>query len=267
MDSDSEVGDASKPGPEPALDDAAFADDEEEGIGAGPSAAQPLKTTHELDDADATIAVPEVDEVPADEVLERMGQILSVLKRSVIVKGVPSTDVKRANEHALDSDTLLVFEDRKVLGYVCRSVRMHGNVKLTCTQIHETFGPTYDPLYVVKFRSSHPPLTDPPAPAPSASEATPTLADDTPVSTSQMPAASPEPVPSPYTVARPVFHMPNRSRFVFVSELKRLKGSDASNAHDEEPIGNDPMDFSDDEEEQRYKRSLKADRQTGDKRK
>lgn len=47
--------------------------------------------------------------------------------------------------------------------------------------------------------------------------------------------------------------MPPRSNFVFPSQLAKLKGSDASNVHDEE-IGVDEVEFSDDETEAAYKR-------------
>jgi H/ACA ribonucleoprotein complex non-core subunit NAF1 len=57
-------------------------------------------------------------------------------------------------------------------------------------------------------------------------------------------------------VSRPIFHVPNRSNFVFVDKLKIGKGSDASNAHDEEP-GEDEVEFSDDEQEAAYKRMMK----------
>ena len=50
--------------------------------------------------------------------------------------------------------------------------------------------------------------------------------------------------------------MPTRSNFVFLSQLKRLKGSDASNVHDEEPP-EDELEFSDDEAEAAHKRMLK----------
>ena len=43
---------------------------------------------------------------------------------------------------------------------------------------------------------------------------------------------------------------------MFVDKLKLTKGSDASNAHDEEP-GEDEVEFSDDERESAYKRMLK----------
>lgn len=58
-------------------------------------------------------------------------------------------------------------------------------------------------------------------------------------------------------MGRDVYHVPARSKFVSVSYLKQMfKGSDASNAHDEEP-GDDELEFSDDEAEREHKRTLK----------
>jgi H/ACA ribonucleoprotein complex non-core subunit NAF1 len=54
--------------------------------------------------------------VGPDEVLEKVGEVMSVVGNVVIVKGRAATS--GGSERALDSDTLLVFEDRKVLGYV-----------------------------------------------------------------------------------------------------------------------------------------------------
>ena len=79
-------------------------------------------------------------------------------------------------------------------------------------QVHETFGPTYQPFYQVKFASTAPP--DPEIVKP----------------------------------GRFVFHLPMRSNFVFPNQLKHLRGSDASNVHDEEVDG-DELEFSDDEAE------------------
>ncbi|KAJ6609385.1 hypothetical protein B0H10DRAFT_2298041 [Mycena sp. CBHHK59/15] len=136
----------------------------------------------DLDDDDedslveADIVVPDIEEVGADEVLEKVGE------------GAPSEVAYRTSPKALDSDTLLVFEDRKVLGYVyIRS--------------------TLQPLYQVQL-------------------------------------------------SRPVFHVPQRSNFVFVDQIKKFKGSDASNVHDEEPA-DDELEFSDDEAEAMYKSSSK----------
>lgn len=57
-------------------------------------------------------------------------------------------------------------------------------------------------------------------------------------------------------VGREVFHVPSRSKFVFISRIKAVKGSDASNAHDEEPA-DDELEFSDDEAEAAHHSQLK----------
>lgn len=88
-------------------------------------------------------------------------------------------------------------------------------------QIYETFGPTTQPLYQVKFNTSTHPLD-----------------------------------PARVRVGREVFHVPARSRFVFVNQIKAIKGSDASNVHDEEPA-EDEVEFSDDEAEAAFKSRMK----------
>ncbi|KAK9591764.1 hypothetical protein V6Z92_004810 [Aspergillus fumigatus] len=57
-----------------------------------------------------------------------------------------------------------------------------------------------------------------------------------------------------------VYYVEEHSTFVFTQPLKGLKGSDASNFHDEE-VGEDEIEFSDDEAEAEYKRRLKQKRQ------
>lgn len=57
-------------------------------------------------------------------------------------------------------------------------------------------------------------------------------------------------------ISREVFHVPQRSNFVFVNELKHWRGSDASNLHDEEPAEFE-LEFSDDEQEATHKARLK----------
>ncbi|EXJ57260.1 hypothetical protein A1O7_07607 [Cladophialophora yegresii CBS 114405] len=57
-----------------------------------------------------------------------------------------------------------------------------------------------------------------------------------------------------------VYYVPDHSTFVFTLPLKTIKGSDASNFHDEE-VGDDEMEFSDDEAEAEHKRQMKAKRQ------
>ena len=87
-------------------------------------------------------------------------------------------------------------------------------------QIYETFGPTSQPLYQVKFNKIFP--LDPERIKPS----------------------------------RQVFHVPERSIFVFLDQIRHVKGSDASNVNDEEPAEYE-LDFSDDEAEAAFKSRLK----------
>jgi H/ACA ribonucleoprotein complex non-core subunit NAF1 len=53
-----------------------------------------------------------------------------------------------------------------------------------------------------------------------------------------------------------IFYVESHSEFVFTQPLKGMKGSDASNFHDEE-VAEDEIEFSDDEAEAEYKRRLK----------
>ncbi|KAL4895810.1 Gar1/Naf1 RNA binding region-domain-containing protein [Aspergillus ambiguus] len=57
-----------------------------------------------------------------------------------------------------------------------------------------------------------------------------------------------------------IYYVEELSTFVFTQPLKGMKGSDASNFHDEE-IAEDEVEFSDDEAEAEYKRKLKQKRQ------
>jgi len=59
-----------------------------------------------------------------------------------------------------------------------------------------------------------------------------------------------------------VFYVDQHSTFVFTQPLKNLKGTDASNIHDEE-IAEDEMEFSDDEAEAEYKRQKKLAKKAG----
>ncbi|EIW64159.1 NAF1-domain-containing protein [Trametes versicolor FP-101664 SS1] len=170
-------------------------DDEDE---AGPSDAQ-VRTKNETVEVD--IMVPEISEVGPHDELEKVGEVLSIVDKVVIIKGQPSAIANRGSEKALDCDTLLVFEDRKVLGY-----------------IFETFGPTSEPLYQIRFNQKFPLDTE------------------------------------KVQVGRVVYHVPDRSNYVFVRQLQQYKGSDASNVHDEEP-GDDEVEFSDDEQEAAHKRA------------
>lgn len=89
-------------------------DEDEEG-GAVVSPDQ-VRTKNEV--ADVPVVVPDVEQIGDDEKLEKVGEIFSIVDKVVIVKGLPQQVLGRVSDRALDSDTLLVFEDRKVLGYV-----------------------------------------------------------------------------------------------------------------------------------------------------
>jgi H/ACA ribonucleoprotein complex non-core subunit NAF1 len=95
--------------------------EEEDESAPAPTTGAHFRTKNEVDETD--INIPDIVEVGTEEVLEKVGEIMSVMEKLVIVKGVPSERANRGSERALDSDTLLLFEDRKVMGYV-RSVRI-----------------------------------------------------------------------------------------------------------------------------------------------
>ncbi|EFQ32093.1 NAF1 domain-containing protein [Colletotrichum graminicola] len=57
-------------------------------------------------------------------------------------------------------------------------------------------------------------------------------------------------------VGAKVYYPPAHAKFVFTQPLKNLKGSDASNIHDEE-VAEDEMEFSDDEKEAEHKKQVK----------
>ncbi|KAI0778972.1 Gar1/Naf1 RNA binding region-domain-containing protein [Trametes elegans] len=195
-DSESEENTAAEARKSAAKKVEADVDDEDEGEGAGPS----VRTKNEVVDVD--IMIPDITEVGPHDELEKVGEVMSIVDKVVIVKGTPSDFANRGSERALDSDTLLVFDDRKVLGY-----------------IFETFGPTSEPLYQIRFNQKYP--------------------------------LDAEKV----KLGRTVYHVPHRSNYVFVRQLRQFKGSDASNVHDEEPA-DDELEFSDDEQEAAHKRAV-----------
>lgn len=63
-------------------------------------------------------------------------------------------------------------------------------------------------------------------------------------------------------VGAKVFYPVDHAAYVFTQPLKNVRGSDASNIHDEE-VGHDEIDFSDDEKEAEHRRSLKYKNKNG----
>ncbi|KAF8713772.1 Gar1/Naf1 RNA binding region, partial [Rhizoctonia solani] len=145
------------------------------------------------------VKTPELTVVPPEDILELIGEVMTIIDSVVVVKGYAS-----GVDRVLDTDSLLAFEDRNVFGVV-----------------FETFGAVKQPLYSVRF--------------PSASAISKNIV----------------------WVGKQVFHVPARSNFVFTREIARIKGSDASNLHDEE-VGEDQLDFSDDEAEAQWRRNRSA---------
>lgn len=64
------------------------------------------------------------------------------------------------------------------------------------------------------------------------------------------------------TFGTKIFYVDNHSTFVFTQPLKNMKGTDASNIHDEE-VGEDEIEFSDDEAEAEFKRQRKQAKKAG----
>ncbi|KAK4044091.1 Gar1/Naf1 RNA binding region-domain-containing protein [Parachaetomium inaequale] len=60
----------------------------------------------------------------------------------------------------------------------------------------------------------------------------------------------------------PIYYSVQHANYVFTQPLKEVKGTDASNLHDEE-LAADEMEFSDDEKEAEYKRAQKQKRRGG----
>ncbi|KAJ3284814.1 hypothetical protein HK104_009768, partial [Borealophlyctis nickersoniae] len=93
-------------------------------------------------------------------------------------------------------------------------------------RIFDTFGPVTQPMYSIRFNSPD------------------------------------EITPERFYKGRKVYYVPDHVKMVFTQPLKAQKGSDASNIHDEE-IGEEEMEFSDDEAEIEHKRLLKMKRKGG----
>ena len=90
--------------------------DEDEDAGPTVASASQVRTKNEV--LHSSVPVPDITEVGIDEHLEEVGEIMSIVNGVVVVKGIQSDVADVAAERALDAGSLLVFDDRKVLGYV-----------------------------------------------------------------------------------------------------------------------------------------------------
>ncbi|KAH7100679.1 Gar1/Naf1 RNA binding region-domain-containing protein [Auriculariales sp. MPI-PUGE-AT-0066] len=103
-------------------------DDEDEPANSTAAAA----TAHEI--VKPPVSMLEITEVDPSEAIVHIGEVMSIIDSVVVVKGLPQVTVPMLHERVLDTESLLVFEDRTVLG-----------------QLFETFGPLKQPMYSVRF--------------------------------------------------------------------------------------------------------------------
>lgn len=89
------------------------ANDDEDAPVQGPTAY--TKTLNEV--VEDYVVIPDISEIDPQEPMEKVGEISSILNNKVVVVKGLASKISVA-ERVLDSDTLLVFEDRKVMGFV-----------------------------------------------------------------------------------------------------------------------------------------------------
>lgn len=205
-----------------------------------------IPTTHEVPPTAIPVpSLPDPSTLP-QETLELVGEVVTVLPDSVTVRGggLLNTTSRNRRDAVLDEGSLLLLDDRSPLGY-----------------IWETFGPTTLPHYLVRIKSREP-TGDTHLLHGSTKDAPENLQDPSSVSEreknsqstpSSTPVSNDYPDFTKLVLSRAVYHIPSLSKFVFPGALAGLKGSDASNIHDEEPDEHE-LDFSDDEAEAKYKR-------------
>ena len=171
---------------------------------------------------DPTIPKLQIEKLPIHEDIRSFGTVESVINNVVVIRA----DIRsgeRLEGQVLDEGSLVCLEDRRVLG-----------------PIFETFGAVTCPLYSIRLPADHPLRASGPADAQHGESALPQIATGVSV----------------YFPTNPAF-----SSLLFTHQIKlsQLKGSDASNLHDEEP-GDNEVEFSDDEQEQEYRRLSKQRR-------
>ena len=122
----------SSPEPEDAHNNTLQDQDDDEDPVPNATSGTYFQTKNEITETD--IVIPEVERIDPDEILEKVGEIMNIIDRVVIVKGHPSNMLNRGSDRALDSDTLLVFDDRTVMGYVRPSFSRYSSYRVYLTQ-------------------------------------------------------------------------------------------------------------------------------------
>ncbi|KAJ3190730.1 hypothetical protein HK101_008426 [Irineochytrium annulatum] len=205
------------------------------------------------DDTDSNFSFSSVEEEP-QPVTERTKKVKAEINEDD-EDGVPSLNAPKTKnevdnplgipEH-VDLETIEIASDAPlnamgviiahVEGQVVIESKLGGEVKVldagtvlvmsdrrVMGRIYETFGPVARPLYSVSVKKS---------------------------------------MEAGFPVGAEVYFVPELAKFVFTAQIRAMKGSDASNSFDEE-VGDDELEFSDDEKEQEHKRALKEARRSG----
>lgn len=199
-------------------------DDDEDGGQGGTSSAPATKNE---------VIAPEVD-MPSIQQLDEadrtaikpLGRVHSIVDSVVVIE----QDVTRIPEERQAASGTLPIDSTGRRGEDEGEYSVVDTGSLLCFQdgkvlgfVFETFGSIHSPMYSVRFASA-------------------SVIDKEVVQT-----------------GKAVFYLPAQSTYVMTRHLRLLKGSDASNIYDEE-VGDDEVDYSDDEAEAEAKRRAKATR-------
>jgi H/ACA ribonucleoprotein complex non-core subunit NAF1 len=118
-DCDSEVAADGDPSVEIKMQDQCdIGDEDDEEDSSSPNVASRISFQTKNEVAITEISIPDVQAIGPEEELEKVGEILNIIDDFAIVKGTGSGVNDNALDRVLDSDTLLVFENRTVMGYV-----------------------------------------------------------------------------------------------------------------------------------------------------
>ncbi|KAK5724211.1 hypothetical protein LTR17_013497 [Elasticomyces elasticus] len=215
-------------------------DDDKPKKGGGNADNQP-RTVNEMKE----VVVPKPDVVVTEDMkITLLGTVERAVENTILIKGVTSGEYQ-----VLEYGSLLCTQNRKVIGVV-----------------GETIGRVQQPYYSVSFTNMDdikatlaPVVAVAELPSPPASEGV-EGAELEPVEAEK---SEQEVVKVDVNVEGvQIFYVDSHSTFVFTQPLKGLKGTDASNIHDEE-VAEEEMEFSDDEAEAEYKRMKKAAKRGG----
>jgi H/ACA ribonucleoprotein complex non-core subunit NAF1 len=80
-------------------------------VATGMQASSMFATTHEI--VAPQVTMPSITEIPDDEPIELLGEVTSIVDSVVVVKSLSN-----GMQRVLDTDSMLVLENRKVLGLV-----------------------------------------------------------------------------------------------------------------------------------------------------